>query len=245
MFDFFFFGCFPAAELRTLWVFATLFCIAVGKAIAWCGGRYAHRTDTVLTLSRVVLAAVHGSLGLPGWRLSRGFTLLSFSHSSPSLIGLLALSNKVSQSLWLVPGPFKTLSVCHFSQLAPVIVHAVRVSKCRTGTAVRCPVAAVTVLCYCASAGMNIFSVFCSCCQSVFLSVCLDCACYLWLQSKCMRAHVFYLFVYARSYNWGCYWTGLVSNKPYRFCEREAPCLLIEPDPQRERQRQRSKIIIL
>ena len=39
----------------------------------------------------VVLAAVHGSLGLPGWRLFRGFTLLShFSHSSPSLIGLLA-----------------------------------------------------------------------------------------------------------------------------------------------------------
>ena len=34
---------------------------------------------------------VHGSLGLPGWRLFRGFTLLSpFSHSSPSLIGLLA-----------------------------------------------------------------------------------------------------------------------------------------------------------
>ena len=93
------------------------------------------QTDTVLTLSRVVLAAVHGSLGLPGWRLSRGFTLLAFSHSSPSLIGLLALSNKVSQSLWLVPGPFKTLSVCHFLQLAPVIVHAVRVSKCRTGTA--------------------------------------------------------------------------------------------------------------
>ena len=39
----------------------------------------------------VVLAAVHGSLGLPGWRLFRGFTPLSpFSHSSPSLIGLLA-----------------------------------------------------------------------------------------------------------------------------------------------------------
>ena len=31
-------------------VFMTLFCIAVGTAIAW-------------------LAAVHGSLGLPGWRL--------------------------------------------------------------------------------------------------------------------------------------------------------------------------------
>ena len=39
----------------------------------------------------VVLAAVHGSLGLSGWLLFRGFTLLSpFSHSSPSLIGLLA-----------------------------------------------------------------------------------------------------------------------------------------------------------
>ena len=38
----------------------------------------------------VVLAAVHGSLGLSGWRLFRGFTLLSpLSHSSPSLKGLL------------------------------------------------------------------------------------------------------------------------------------------------------------
>ena len=37
----------------------------------------------------VVLAAVYGSLGLPGWRLFRGFTLLSpFYHTSRSLIGL-------------------------------------------------------------------------------------------------------------------------------------------------------------
>ena len=36
-----------------------------------------------------VLAAVHGILGLPGWRLFGGFTFLSpFSHSSRSLIGL-------------------------------------------------------------------------------------------------------------------------------------------------------------
>ena len=42
---------------------------------------------------------VHGSLGLPGWRLFRGFTLLSpFSHSSPSLIGLLASVDIKQQS---------------------------------------------------------------------------------------------------------------------------------------------------
>ena len=50
------------------------------------------RSEAKITRSEaVVLAAVNGSLGLPGWRLFRSFTLLSpFSHSSPSLIGLLA-----------------------------------------------------------------------------------------------------------------------------------------------------------
>ena len=40
----------------------------------------------------VVLAAVHGSLGLPGWRLFRGFTLLSPfpTRPRPFSIGLLA-----------------------------------------------------------------------------------------------------------------------------------------------------------
>ena len=51
----------------------------------------------------VVLAAVHGSLGLSGWCLSRGFTLLPpFSHSSPSLIGLLA-SVDVKQQCSFIP----------------------------------------------------------------------------------------------------------------------------------------------
>ena len=54
-------------------LFVTVFCIAVGTAIAWCGGRCAMPDGHCL----VVLAAVHGSLGLPGWRLFRGFTLLS------------------------------------------------------------------------------------------------------------------------------------------------------------------------
>ena len=36
------------------------------------------------TLSlHLVLAAVHGSLGLPGWRLFRGFTLLSSCPTRP------------------------------------------------------------------------------------------------------------------------------------------------------------------
>ena len=52
------------------------------------------------TLPFVVLAVVHGSLGLPGWRLFRDFTLLSpFSHSSPSLIGLLASMDIKQQKL--------------------------------------------------------------------------------------------------------------------------------------------------
>ena len=48
-------------------VFAILFCIAVGTAIVW----------TLPNEHPVVPAAVHGSLGLPGWRLFRGLTLLS------------------------------------------------------------------------------------------------------------------------------------------------------------------------
>ena len=60
----------------------------------------------------MVLAAVHGSLGLPGWRLFRGFTLLSpFSHSSPSLIGLLA-SVEVKQ---------QSLSLCVLFEVVPMV----------------------------------------------------------------------------------------------------------------------------
>ena len=84
-------------------VFMTLFCIAVGTAIAWCGGRCA-MPDGHCLKNLVVPAAVHGSLGLPGWRLFRGFTLLSpFSHSSPSLtmIGLLASVDVKQQKLIL------------------------------------------------------------------------------------------------------------------------------------------------
>ena len=49
-------------------VFVTLFCIAVGTAVAWCGGRCAMPEGHYLNIL-FVLAAVHGSLGLPGWRL--------------------------------------------------------------------------------------------------------------------------------------------------------------------------------
>ena len=82
--DIFCFSRFPTAELRTL---SLWLCSAqqLGQQL---------RGTVVVAQCRaytVVLAAVHGSLGLPGWRLFRGFTLLSpFSHSSPSLIGLLA-----------------------------------------------------------------------------------------------------------------------------------------------------------
>ena len=60
--------------------------IAVGTAIAWCGGRCAMPDGHCFN----ILAAVHGSLGLPGWRLIRGFTLLSPFPTRPVLIGLLA-----------------------------------------------------------------------------------------------------------------------------------------------------------
>ena len=57
----------------------------------------------LLLLHFAVLAAVHGSLGLPGWRLFRGFTLLSpIFHSSPSLIGLLASVDVKQQSISLM-----------------------------------------------------------------------------------------------------------------------------------------------
>ena len=55
-------------------VFVTLFRIAVETAMAWCGGRCAMPDGHCLN---ILLAAVHGSLGLPGCRLFRGFTLLS------------------------------------------------------------------------------------------------------------------------------------------------------------------------
>ena len=49
-------------------VFVTLFCIAVGTAaIAWCGGRCAMPDGHCLNILLSILAAVHGSLGLPGW----------------------------------------------------------------------------------------------------------------------------------------------------------------------------------
>ena len=57
-------------------VFVTLFRTAVETATAkytsCCAMASGHSRNIF-----VVLAAVHGSLGLPGWRLSRGFSVLS------------------------------------------------------------------------------------------------------------------------------------------------------------------------
>ena len=69
--DFFCLRLFPNGGATDI-VFVALFCIAVGPAIAWCGGRCA-MPDGHCRNILLVLAAVHGSLGLPGWRLFRGF----------------------------------------------------------------------------------------------------------------------------------------------------------------------------
>ena len=75
-----------------------------GTYCIYCAMPDGHRLKIIFN----VLEAVHGSLGLPGRRLSRGFTLLSpFSHSSPSLIGILAsvdFKQHYSQSVHAIEG---------------------------------------------------------------------------------------------------------------------------------------------
>ena len=80
-------------------VIVTLFCISVGTALAWCCGRCAMPGGHCLNRSRVVpdLAAVSPGTGLGGLGssgrlapVSRFHSSVPFSHSSPSLIGLLA-----------------------------------------------------------------------------------------------------------------------------------------------------------
>ena len=58
------------------------------------------QTDTALTFC---CSGIHSSLGLLGWRLFQGLTLLSpFSHLSLSLIGLLASMDVWQQKLTLI-----------------------------------------------------------------------------------------------------------------------------------------------
>ena len=70
--------CFPTAELRTLslWPFRT----AVGTVTAWYTSCCAMAKRT-MPQHFVVLAAVHGILGLPGWRLR--LSLHSFVPLAP------------------------------------------------------------------------------------------------------------------------------------------------------------------
>ena len=78
-------------------VFVTLFCIAVGTAVAWCGGRCAmpdgHCRNILLFWRRSTAALV--------FRVGVCFEVSlfcpPFSHSSPSLIGLLASVDGVKQ----------------------------------------------------------------------------------------------------------------------------------------------------
>ena len=104
--DFFCFSCFPTAELRT--VSLSLFCTAVGTAIAWCGRRCAmpdgHCRNILLFWRRSTAALV--------FRVGSCFEVSlfcpPFSHSSPSLIALFA-SVDVKQ---------RSQSVCHQRQQA-------------------------------------------------------------------------------------------------------------------------------
>ena len=66
-------------------------CVAATDRVEVREGVWSISGPEGVVVHSVVLAAVHDSFGIPGWRLFRGFTLLPpFSHSSPSLIGLLA-----------------------------------------------------------------------------------------------------------------------------------------------------------
>ena len=79
-------------------VFVTLFCIAVGTAIAWCGGRCAMPDGHCLN----ILMFWRRSAAVLVFRVGACFevSLLSpFSHSSPSLIGLLASVDVKQQKL--------------------------------------------------------------------------------------------------------------------------------------------------
>ena len=79
-------------------VFVTLFCIAVGTAIAWCGGRCTmpdgHCFNVLLFWRRSTAALDFGLAPA-----SRFQSPVPFSHSSPSPIGLLASVHVKQQSL--------------------------------------------------------------------------------------------------------------------------------------------------
>ena len=86
----------------TVIVFVTLFCTAVGTAIAWCCGRCAmpdgHCLNIILLFWRQSTAALV-------FRVGAWYEVLLFcppSHSSPSLIGLLASVDVKQQkhTLW-------------------------------------------------------------------------------------------------------------------------------------------------
>ena len=85
-------------------VFVTVFCIAFGTAIAWCGGRCGMLDGRC----RNIFCSGGGprqpwSSGLaPVWRFHSS---VPFSHSFPSLIGLLASVDVKQQSLSLSLGP--------------------------------------------------------------------------------------------------------------------------------------------
>ena len=81
-----------------------------------------------LPLHSVVLAAVHGSLGLPGWRPFRGFTLLS-----PFSLSLLASADVKQQSLSLsLPLSVSRVTVQSQTRLHGMLPSVLEADHCST-----------------------------------------------------------------------------------------------------------------
>ena len=85
----------------------TLLCIAVGTAVAWCRGHCAMLDRHCLNILLFWLWSMAALVFQAAWPLFRSFILLSlFSHSSPSLIGLLAYLNVKQQKLSHATAPY-------------------------------------------------------------------------------------------------------------------------------------------
>ena len=82
-------------------VVVTLFCIAVGTAVAWCGGRCAMQDGHCLNILLFWRRSTTALVFRDGACFEVSLSYLPFSHSSPSLTGLLASVDVKQQRLSL------------------------------------------------------------------------------------------------------------------------------------------------